>query len=358
VASADTRSSSGKRGSLIVLGIESTAHTFGVGIVSEDEPFILADARRKYQPREGGILPREVAAFFSQVAGEVVREALEEAGLSPSDLDAIAVALGPGMGPALRVGATVARALASALRVPLIPVNHGVAHIEIARFLTRLLDPVVLYVSGGTSTVATYNEGRYRVFGETLDIALGNLLDTFAREAGIAPPYVVEGKHAVDVCAESGDFIEGFPYVVKGQDVSFSGLLTAALRALRRGARLADVCYTLREIAFSSVIEVTERCLAHTGKKEVVVTGGVAANKLLNEKASLMAARQKARFEPIPAKYAVDNGVMIALTGLLMLRSGSPTVKVEEAVVRQRWRIDRVEIPWYPMTLGVYWNTY
>jgi len=193
VASAVTRSSLGKS-RLVVLGIESTAHTFGVGIVSTEEPFILADARRKYVPREGGILPREVAAFFSRVAGETVREALDQAGLRASELDAIAVALGPGMGPALRVGATVARALASALRVPLVPVNHGVAHIEIARFLTGLRDPVALYVSGGTTTVASYREGRYRVFGETLDIALGNLLDTFAREAGIAPPYVVGGR--------------------------------------------------------------------------------------------------------------------------------------------------------------------
>jgi len=351
VASAATRSSSG-RSSLIVLGIESTAHTFGVGIVSTDEPFILSDARRKYVPREGGILPREVASFFSRVAGEAVREALEKAGVRASELDAVAVALGPGMGPALRVGATVARALASALRVPLVPVNHGVAHIEIARFLTGLRDPVALYVSGGTTTVASYRGGRYRVFGETLDIALGNLLDTFAREAGIAPPYVVGGEHAVDVCARDGDFNVDLPYVVKGQDVSFSGLLTAALRALKRGARLGDVCFTLREIAFSSVVEVTERGLSHTGKEEAVVTGGVAANKYLNWKAGVMASERGAAFREIPARYAVDNGVMIALTGALSLCAGGPVVEPSRAVVRQRWRLDRAPVPWFPMTLS------
>jgi len=334
----------------VVLGIESTAHTFGVGVVSDEEPYILADVRRKYEPRSGGILPREVAAFFSSVAGEAVREALREAGVSMREVDAVAVALGPGMGPALRVGATVARALAVHYGKPLVPVNHAVAHIEVARFLTGLRDPVALYVAGGNTSVVSFVEGRYRVFGETLDIALGNLLDTFAREAGIAPPYVRGGRHAVDICAEGGEFLEGeIPYVVKGQDVSFSGILTAALRLLRRGARLSDVCYTLREVAFSSVVEVTERCVAHTGKREVTLTGGVAANEVLNRKMRVMAGLHDARYEPVPPRYSGDNGVMIAVTGLMAYKSGV-TIEPSKAFIRQRWRIDQVDVPWYPST--------
>ncbi len=333
-----------------VLGIESTAHTFGVGIVGDEEPFILADVRRKYEPKTGGILPREVAAFFSSVAGEAVREALREAGVSMEEVDAVAVALGPGMGPALRVGATVARAIAAHYGKPLVPVNHAVAHIEVARFLTGLRDPVALYVAGGNTTVVSFVEGRYRVFGETLDIALGNLLDTFAREVGIAPPYVRGGRHAVDWCAEGGDFLDGeIPYVVKGQDVSFSGILTAALRLVKRGARLSDVCYTLREVAFSSVVEVTERCLVHTGKREVTLTGGVAANELLNYKMRVMSSLHEARYEPVPARYSGDNGVMIAVTGLMAYKAGV-TVEPRRAFIRQRWRIDQVDVPWYPST--------
>ena len=340
---------------MIVLGIESTAHTFGVGIVSEEKPYILADVRKKYTPAKGGILPREVASFFSEVAGQAVREALEEAGVRPTDLDGVAVALGPGMGPALRVGATVARALAVAWRKPLVPVNHAVAHVEIARFTAGLVDPVVLYVAGGNTTVVTFLDGRYRVFGETLDIALGNLLDTFAREVGIAPPYVVEGGHVVDKCAEGGEFLDGFPYVVKGQDVSFSGLLTAALRAVKAGARLSDVCFTLREIAYASVVEVTERCLAHTGKREVTVTGGVASNRPLREKMEAMARVHGARYAPVEKKYAVDNGVMIALAGLQALKAGV-TIEPSRAFIRQRWRIDEVDIPWFPWMPGMPWR--
>ena len=331
---------------MLVMGIESTAHTFGVSIVSDKPPYILSDARRVYSPREGGILPREVAAFFSRVAGEVVREALDTAGVRIGDVDAIAVALGPGMGPQLRIGATVARALSSYYSKPLVPVNHAVAHVEIARFLTGLRDPIVLYVAGGNTAVVAYSEGRYRVFGETLDMPLGNLLDTFAREVGIAPPYVVGGMHAVDRCAEGGDFIEGLPYIVKGQDSSFSGLLTAALKLVRSGARLEDVCYTLREIAYSSVVEVLERGLAHTGKREVLLTGGVAASRVLNEKIEAMARLHGATFKPIPARYAGDNGVMIAITGLAAYKWGY-TIEVSKAFIRQRWRIDQVDVPWY-----------
>ncbi len=332
----------------VVLGIESTAHTFGVGIVSSNPFEILADVRKTYKPKEGGILPREVASFFSSVAGNALAEALQQSGLKIGDIDAIAVALGPGMGPALRVGATVARTLSARYRKPLIPVNHAVAHIEIARALTGLKDPLVLYVSGGNTTVTTFVEGRYRVFGETQDIALGNLLDTFAREVGIAPPYIIEGMHAVDLCAENGEFLEEkIPYRVKGQDVSFSGILTAAIRLVKKGFKLSDVCFTLREVAFSAVIEVAERGLAHTEKKSFTLAGGVAASDILREKASLMADEHNVLFKPVPKKFAGDNGVMIALTGLLALSEGI-TIDVEKSFVKQRWRLDEVDIPWYP----------
>ncbi len=327
-----------------VLGIESTAHTFGVGVASTKPPYILANVRDTYVPEKGGIHPREAAAHHARVADRVLAEALREAGLSIRDIDAIAVALGPGLGPALRVGATVARGLAAYYGKPLVAVNHAVAHVEIGRLATGFTDPVVLYVSGGNTTVTTYAKGRYRVFGETLDIALGNLLDTFAREVGIAPPYVREGLHAVDYCALEAREIVDLPYVVKGLDVSFSGLLTAALRAVKKH-RLPDVCLSLREVAYGAVVEVTERCLAHTRKKAVIVVGGVAASPVLREKLREMTRYHDAEAAAPPPSLAGDNGAMIAWTGLLTYLAGH-TIRVEDSVVRQRWRLDDVPVPW------------
>jgi len=332
---------------VIILGIESTAHTFGIGIVSDrDEGFILADERAKYEPKEGGIHPREASRFFVEQAPQVLKKALEKSAINPRDLSAVAVALGPGMGPCLRVGATVARVLASYLRKPLVPVNHAVAHIEIGLKLTGMVDPVIVYLSGGNTAVVALVNKRYRIFGETLDIALGNLLDSFARDVGLAPPYVVNGVHVVDRCAEKGrKLLLELPYVVRGQDVSFSGLYTAAIKAYRQGANLHDVCLTVREIAYNSILEVAARALMHTKKKELMVVGGVAASPILRDKLEKLSQRYGVSLGIVPPRYAVDNGVMIAWTGLLMFKVGI-TVEPRNALINQRWRVDEVDISW------------
>lgn len=331
-----------------VLGIESTAHTFGVGIASTKTPYILASARSVYRPEKGGIHPREAAEHHIKTAPIVIKTALEYAGLTIREVNAIAVALGPGLGPALRVGATIARGLASYFSKPLIPVNHAVAHIEIGRLYAGHEDPLVLYVSGGNTMVAAFAKKRYRVFGETIDIALGNLLDTFAREAGLAPPYIVEGLHVVDACASKATEPMVLPYTVKGMDVSYSGLLTAALKAWRKAKssdEKASVCLGLRESAYGAAVEVTERGLTHTRKREVLLTGGVAASPILREKLRRMATIHRASFGAPPPPLAGDNGAMIAWVGLLNYLSNI-TVNPVEAMVKQRWRLDSVEIPW------------
>lgn len=332
---------------MIIVGIESTAHTFGIGVVRDNgENFILADERVKYEPKEGGIHPREVSRFFAEKGPDVLKKVFEKSGIDPKNLDAIAVALGPGMGPCLRVGATIARAIASYLDKPLIPVNHAVAHIEIGIKLTKLRDPVIVYLSGGNTAVVALVNKRYRVFGETLDIALGNLLDSFARDVGLAPPYVVNGMHVVDRCAEKGSkILKDFPYVVRGQDVSFSGLYTVAIKAFKKGEDIHDICLTLREIAYNSMLEVAARALMHTKKREIMVVGGVAASPVLREKLKMLAERYSVDLGIVPPSYAVDNGVMIAWTGLLMYRVGI-TVEPKKAVVNQRWRVDEVDIVW------------
>lgn len=323
----------------IVLGIESTAHTFGVGIATTSGK-ILANIKSVYTPRSGGIHPREAAQHHSLQAPRKIMEALRVSGLSPSHIDAIAISSGPGMGPCLRVGATVARALSLRLGVPLISVNHGVAHIEIGRLTTGCRDPVVLYVAGGNTLITSFKDGRYRIFGETLDIAAGNCLDAFGVNTGIGLMPNPEIK------SREGRKFYHLPYKVKGMDVSFSGVLTAALRLFREGVRLEDVCYSLVETVYSMLAEVTERALAFTGKEEVLMVGGLSRSERLKEMMQEMVKLHDARLLVVPEEYAGDNGAMIAWTGALQLLANQ-TTPVEESRVRPRYRIDEVDVKWF-----------
>jgi universal protein Kae1 len=327
------------------LGVESTADDFGVGI-STFNGEILANASSSYIPIEGGIHPREAARHHAEVADRVLDEALSEAGIKPRDLAIIAFSQGPGLGPCLRTGATVARALASYLDVPLVGVNHSIAHIEIGKLKTGARDPVMLYVSGGNTIVSAFDSGRYRVFGETLDIALGNCLDVFAREAGLKHKKGVPLGAALEQLAANGKKLISLPYTVKGMDISLSGLLTAATNLLHKGeCKLEDLCYSLQENAFSMVAEVTERALAHTEKKEVLLTGGVAANRRLQSMLSIIAEEHDAKFNVVPREFATDNGAMIAWTGVLAYTHGVVT-PIDESFVKLRWRLEKVDVPW------------
>jgi len=327
------------------LGIESTADDFGVGI-STFEGKILANISDAYMPAEGGIHPREAARHHADVADTVLRVALEKSGVKPRDVNVIAFSQGPGLGPSLRTGATVARALASYLSVPLVGVNHSVAHIEVGKLETGAVDPVTLYVSGGNTIVTAFDSGRYRVFGETLDIALGNCLDVFARAAGLKQVKGVPLGAALERLAAEGKTLVSLPYVVKGMDLSLSGLLTAAIALLQKGeCKLEDLCYSLQEYAFSMVTEVTERALAHTEKEEVLLTGGVAANRRLQAMLNSIAEEHNAKFNVVPKRFATDNGAMIAWTGVLAYNHGLVT-PLEESFVKLRWRVDKVDVPW------------
>lgn len=329
---------------MLVLGIESTAHTFGVGIATDRPPYILANEKDTFIPKEGGMKPSDLLRHHAEVSSTVLKRALEKAKLSIKEIDYIAVALGPGIGPALRVGATLARALALKFNKKLIPINHGIAHIEIGYLLTQARDPLILYLSGGNTIITTFYKGKFRTFGETLDIALGNMMDVFVREVKLAPPYVVNGKHMIDICADKGSKLLDLPYVVKGQDISYSGLLTAALRLVGK-EKLEDICYTVREIAFDMLLEATERALALTLKKELLVVGGVAASVSLRKKLEELGKEWNIEIKIVPPEFAGDNGAMIAYTGVLAA-SKNVFIDIDKSYVRPRWRVDEVEIPW------------
>jgi glycoprotease/Kae1 family metallohydrolase len=287
-------------GSVKVLGIESTAHSFGAGFVDGGE--VVSNVLDMYVPEEGGIHPRRAAEHHAAVADGIVAKAMK------GKPDAVAYSCGPGIGTCLKVGTETAKRLGKEHGVPLIPVNHAVAHIEIGLKTTGLKEPVVVYVSGGNTQIIA-DRGGWKVFGETLDIALGNALDKLARKMGIGHP----GGPAIERLSRKGRFLE-MPYVVKGMDLSFSGLTTHAVRLLD-GHSGEDVAYSFQEHAFAMLVEVAERALAHTGNDELLLVGGVARNRRLKEMFGTMCRERGARFEVVPDEFAGDNGAMIAYAG-------------------------------------------
>jgi N6-L-threonylcarbamoyladenine synthase len=324
-----------------VLGIESTAHTFSVSVVSSDGN-ILSNTKDVYQAREGGgIHPFEAAQAHTASACKVLKASIEQSGVEPGKIGSVSYSMGPGLGPCLRVGAVVARTLASSLGIQLVPVNHAVGHIELGCLLCGSEDPVVLLVSGGHTMVIAHSGPRWRVLGETLDLTLGQLLDQFGRHVGLSSPC----GRAIEEAASHSSNYRRLPYSVKGNDVSFSGLLTAAKRMHGSGVPFDDVCFSIQETAFSMVVEVTERALAFTSKKEVMIVGGVAANHRLSQMMGIMVKRHGARFTVMPLEYSGDCGAQIAWTGYLAGRAGI-SVPISEATVKQSWRLDSVDTPW------------
>ncbi|MEM0352948.1 MAG: bifunctional N(6)-L-threonylcarbamoyladenine synthase/serine/threonine protein kinase [Archaeoglobaceae archaeon] len=319
-----------------VLGIEGTAWNLSVAIV--DEEGVHAMVSNAYVPKEGGIHPREASQHHAEVMPSLLKEIFE---LFPKEkIDAIAFSQGPGLGPCLRVTATAARLLSLKLSKPLIGVNHCLAHVEIGRWLTGAKNPVTLYVSGGNSQVIARKGNRYRVFGETLDIGIGNAIDKLARKFGIPHP----GGPRIEELARKGKNYYSLRYVVKGMDFSFSGMVTAAEK-LKGKAKLEDIAYSFQETAFAMLTEVTERAMAYLGYDEMLLVGGVGANERLQEMLRTMCEDRKAKFFAPPKQYMGDNGAMIAYTGLLMLKNGFVT-KLEDSIVKPNFRIEEVPVTW------------
>ena len=332
----------------VIIGVESTAHTFSFGIVTEEgRPHKSYSAL--YRPEEGGIHPREAADHHSSLASELISRLLKEESIQPENVTAIAYSQGPGLGPCLRVGANVSRALSRQWNIPLIGVNHCVAHIEIGRNQTGCVDPVLLYVSGGNTQVIARAGERYQVLGETLDIGIGNMLDKFARTQGLTFPggpkieQLARDWHQNNPDADV-DLVE-LPYSVQGMDLNFSGLLNAAIQKVNEGFELGAVCWSLQEHAFAACIEVAERALAHSGKSELLLGGGVACNERIRDMARVMC-EQRGSVGTWPEKqYCIDNGTMIAELGRRMLETQNPT-NLDSSEINPSLRTDHTIVTW------------
>jgi N6-L-threonylcarbamoyladenine synthase len=375
---------------MIAIGLEGSANKLGVGVMLHPKdgstPQVLANIRHTYvSPPGEGFLPKDTARHHRAWVVNVVKRAVREARLRVEDIDCICYTKGPGMGAPLQSVAVAARMLSLLWGKELVGVNHCVgrmcwssgiifmpanrADIEMGRLITGSTNPVVLYVSGGNTQVIAYSSQRYRIFGETLDIAVGNCLDRFARTLQIsndpAPGYNIEqlakqGKQLVDI-----------PYAVKGMDCSFSGLL-AAVEAMAATYGLGgekyerrnnnpnppasslgleskptreDLCFSLQETVFSMLVEITERAMAHVGSAEVLIVGGVGCNERLQEMMTIMTRDRGGSVHATDERFCIDNGIMIAQAGVLAYQSGFRT-PLKESTCTQRFRTDDVLVEW------------
>ena len=334
-----------------ILGIEGTAWAASAAVFDSgsETVFIESDA---YQPESGGIHPREAAEHMHEAIPRVIEIALEEAE-GPIDVaeqgsaaqrakpvDGVAFSRGPGLGPCLRTVGTAARALAQSLDVPLVGVNHMVAHLEVGRHFSGFSDPICLNASGANAHVLAFHDGRYRVLGETMDTGVGNAIDKFTRHVGWTHP----GGPKVEAAARDGEYVD-LPYVVKGMDFSFSGIMSAAKQAYDQGEAVEDVCAGLQETTFAMLTEVAERALGLTGSDELVLGGGVGQNSRLREMLAQMCEERGADFYAPEPRFLRDNAGMIAILGAKMLAAGD-TLAIEDSRVDPDFRPDEVPVTW------------
>ncbi|VDB99804.1 unnamed protein product [Peniophora sp. CBMAI 1063] len=347
----------------LALGLEGSANKFGAGIIKHDvdgSSTVLSNVRHTYiTPPGEGFQPRDTALHHREWAMKVIKDAVEKSGVSMHDLDCICYTKGPGMGAPLQSVSLVARTLSLLFNKPLVGVNHCVGHIEMGREITGAQNPVVLYVSGGNTQVIAYSRQCYRIFGETLDIAVGNCLDRFARVINLpnepAPGYNIEQL------AKQGKRLLSLPYTTKGMDVSLSGILTS-VESLTLDKRFrsdgkprseddtdiftpADLCFTLQETVFAMLVETTERAMAHIGSKEVLIVGGVGSNERLQQMMGTMAKERGGSVFATDERFCIDNGIMIAQAGLLAYRMGY-TTPLTKSTTTQRFRTDEVHVAW------------
>ncbi len=325
----------------MILGIESTAHTFGIGVVNKKK--ILSNEKDAYTTESGGIIPLKAREHHEKVSGQIYENALKKANIKEKDITGIAFSNAPGLSPCLLAGLDFAKKLAKKLKVPVIPVNHCISHLEVGR-ITKSKNPVLLYASGANTQIVSYSQGKYRIFGETLDSGIGNFIDKFARISGLGFP----GGPKIEQIAKKGKYIE-LPYSIKGMDVSFSGLLTNLMQKLNsKKYSLKDLAYSLQETAFSMLIEASERALSHLNKKELLLGGGVACNKRLQEMAKIMCRERGCKLFVPPNGLLQDNGAMIAYTGEIMFNSGIKInlKNIDKLDINPRQRTDEVEVSW------------
>ncbi|ENZ4138845.1 tRNA (adenosine(37)-N6)-threonylcarbamoyltransferase complex transferase subunit TsaD [Enterobacter ludwigii] len=333
-----------------VLGIETSCDETGIAIY-DDEKGLLANqlySQVKLHADYGGVVPELASRDHVRKTVPLIQAALKEAGLSSTDIDAVAYTAGPGLVGALLVGATVGRSLAFAWDVPAIPVHHMEGHL-----LAPMLEDnppafpfVALLVSGGhTQLISVTGIGKYELLGESIDDAAGEAFDKTAKLLGLDYP----GGPMLSKMASQGTegrFVFPRPMTDRpGLDFSFSGLKTFAANTIRNNddgeQTRADIARAFEDAVVDTLMIKCKRALEKTGFKRLVMAGGVSANRTLRAKLAQMMQKRGGEVFYARPEFCTDNGAMIAYAGMVRLNAGA-TADLSVSV-RPRWPL--AELP-------------
>jgi N6-L-threonylcarbamoyladenine synthase len=314
-----------------ILGIETSCDETAAAVVRDGRVVLssVVSSQIDIHARFGGVVPEIASRAHVELLTPVIAEALVEAGVDETGIDAVACTVGPGLIGSLLVGVSAAKALALVWDVPFVGVNHLEAHF-VAAFLEEpdLAPPiVVLLVSGGHTMLVEVSEiGKYRVIGSTIDDAAGEAFDKVARFLGLGYP----GGPAIDREAMAGDpNAIRFPRAMmdSGYDFSFSGVKTSVINHVRKHSDVltADVCASFQEAVVDVLVTKARRAAKELGAKGMALAGGVAANSVLRERL-LDACTDDGLHGFLPSRaMCTDNAAMIAATGYYRLRDDGPT---------------------------------
>jgi N6-L-threonylcarbamoyladenine synthase len=333
-----------------VLGIETSCDETGIAIY-DDEKGLLANqlySQVKLHADYGGVVPELASRDHVRKTVPLIQAALKEAGLSSTDIDAVAYTAGPGLVGALLVGATVGRSLAFAWDVPAIPIHHMEGHL-----LAPMLEDnppafpfVALLVSGGhTQLISVTGIGKYELLGESIDDAAGEAFDKTAKLLGLDYP----GGPMLSKMASQGTegrFVFPRPMTDRpGLDFSFSGLKTFAANTIRNNddseQTRADIARAFEDAVVDTLMIKCKRALEKTGFKRLVMAGGVSANRTLRAKLAQMMQKRGGEVFYARPEFCTDNGAMIAYAGMVRLNAGA-TADLSVSV-RPRWPL--AELP-------------
>lgn len=316
----------------IILGIESSCDETAAAVICGRK--ILSDeiaSSANIQSLYGGVVPEIASRAHTDAIAEVVDRAIKNAGITPGDLDAVAVTYGAGLLGALLVGVSFAKAFAYALNKPLIAVNHIRGHLAAAYLDEPSLKPpfVTLLASGGhTAILHTKTETDFEILGATLDDAVGEAFDKVARVLGLKYP---GGPH-IERAAVGGENNVPMPKMLKGgggYNFSYSGLKTAVINYChtkeqkREDYKIADVAKSFQCAAVDVLVEKTVAAAKETGVDTVTAGGGVAANTYLREELKKACDMNGLKLVLPEKRYCTDNAAMIAAEGLTQFKLGN-----------------------------------